>query len=147
VEWIVRRARAGESDAVAAVFRVSKETALAYLPDLHTPEEDRAFFRERVFATCEVWVAERDGALTGFCAFRDGWIDHLYVHPAHQRSGVGAALLRKAMDANESLQLWTFQRNANARAFYEAHGFLCVKTTDGDNEEREADALYAWPAR
>ena len=142
---IVRRAHAGESDAVAALFRLSKEAALPYLPDLHTPEEDRTFFRERVFATCEVWIAERDGALTGFIAFREGWIDHLYVDPAYQRAGVGAALLGKAMDANERVQLWTFQRNAGARAFYEAHDFTCVRTTDGqDNEEREPDALYAW---
>ena len=144
-EWSIRRACADESDAVAAVFRVSKGTALPYLPDLHTREEDRAFFREHVFAECEVWVAERDGVLSGFCAFRQGWIDHLYVHPAHQRAGIGAALLRKAMAANERVALWTFQRNANARAFYEAHGFTCVKTTDGgDNEEREPDVLYAW---
>ncbi|MDB5071925.1 MAG: putative GCN5-related N-acetyltransferase [Candidatus Eremiobacteraeota bacterium] len=142
---VVRRAHAGESDAVAALFRLSKETALPYLPDLHTPEEDRAFFRERVFETCEVWVAERNGLLVGFCAFREGWIDQLYVHPANQRTGVGAALLRKAMHANERLQLWTFQRNEQARAFYEAHGFTCAKMTNGsDNEEREPDVLYAW---
>ena len=141
----LRRARAGESDAVAALFRLSKEAALPYLPDLHMPEEDRAFFRERVFATCEVWVAERNGVIVGFCAFREGWIDQLYVHPAHHRTGVGAALLRKAKNANERLQLWTFQRNAGARAFYEAKGFRCIKTTDGSsNEEREPDALYMW---
>jgi GNAT superfamily N-acetyltransferase len=141
---IVRRAEAGESDAVAALFRLSKETALPYLPDLHTREEGRAFFRELVFTTCEVWVAERDGDLVGLCAFRKGWIDHLYVHPAHHRTGVGGALLRKAMHANERIQLWTFQRNMNARAFYESHGFTCVKTTGGHNEEHEPDALYAW---
>lgn len=144
---IVRRARAGESDAVAALFRLSKEAALPYLPHLHTPEEDRTFFRERVFESCEVWVAERDGVLAGFIAYREGWIDQLYVHPAHHRTGIGAALLRKAMSGAESLQLWTFQRNESARAFYEAHGFTCLKTTDGsNNEEREPDALYSWAA-
>ena len=43
------------------------------------------------------------------------------------------------------LVLWTFQRNANARRFYEAHGFALVRETDGsDNEEKEPDALYLW---
>jgi putative acetyltransferase len=145
-DTVLRRAGNADSDAIAALARRSREAALPYLPDLHTPQEDRSFFRDRVLAACEVWVAEENGALAGFCAVRDGWIDHLYVDPARQRAGIGTALLRKAMDANASLRLWTFQRNANARAFYEAHGFTCVETTDGSgNEEREPDALYSWP--
>ena len=83
-----------------------------------------------------------DGEFVGMCAFRDGWVDHLYVHPAHHRSGIGAALLHKAKDANEQLQLWAFQRNENALRFYASQGFRLVKTTDGrGNEEREPDAL------
>jgi GNAT superfamily N-acetyltransferase len=140
---VIRRARPEESDQVAALFRTSRDTELPYLPNLHTAEEDRAFFRDRVFPTCEVWVAERDGALVGFCAYRDGWLDHLYVHPDHLRRRIGTALLRKATDANAKLQLWTFQRNAGAIGFYESQGFTLLKLTDGrENEEREPDALY-----
>ena len=118
---------------------------MPYLRGVHTAEEDHAFFRTHVFAACEVWIAERAGVFAGFCAFRTGWVDHLYVHPAHQRGGIGAALLLEAKNANVRLQLWAFQRNENARRFYESQGFRLVKTTDGrDNEEREPDALYAW---
>jgi len=118
---------------------------MPYLPDLHTPEEDRAFFRDRVFAECEVWVAKRDGALAGFCAFRVGWVDQLYVDPAHHRRGIGAALLRTAKDANGKLQLWAFARNENALRFYESQGFRLIEATDGGgNEEREPDARLVW---
>jgi hypothetical protein len=49
------------------------------------------------------------------------------------------------MEGHERLALWTFQRHANARSFYEAHGFRCVRFTAGrDNEEHEPDALYEW---
>lgn len=143
----LRRAGIAESDAVAALFRASKEAALPYLPVLHTPDEDRAFFRDQVFAVCEVWVAERDDRLAGFCAFREGWVDHLYVDQAHHREGIGSALLRAAMDRNDSLRLWTFQRNERARRFYEARGFVCERMTDGENEEREPDTLYVWRGR
>jgi putative acetyltransferase len=140
---VIRRARAEESDAIAALFRISRQAQLSYLPDVHTPEEDRAFFRDRVFKACEVWVAERDGVLVGFCAFRDGWLDHLYVHPDHLRRRIGTALLRKAIDANQTLRLWTFQRNTDAIGFYESQGFALVQQTDGaENEEHEPDALY-----
>ena len=142
---VIRRANVDESDEVAALFRLSKETAMPYLPSLHTAEDDRAFFRDRVFAECDVWVGDRAGALAGMCAFREGWVDQLFVHPAHQRSGIGTALLRAAKAANDCLHLWAFQRNENACRFYESQGFRLVKTTDGrDNEEREPDALFAW---
>ncbi|WP_298279395.1 hypothetical protein [uncultured Bradyrhizobium sp.] len=42
-------------------------------------------------------------------------------------------------------QLWTFQRNARARRFYEARGFVAVEQTDGSrNEEQEPDVRYLW---
>jgi putative acetyltransferase len=141
----LRRAWMGESDEIAALFRLSRVAALPYLPNLHTPEEDRAFVRDRVFAKCEIWIARLDLFMVGICAFRAGWIDHVYVHPAHQRCGIGGALLRKAKETQSGLKLWTFQRNVNARRFYEARGFRCVRLTDGrDNEEHEPDALYEW---
>ncbi len=43
------------------------------------------------------------------------------------------------------MQLWTFQRNARARRFYEARGFVPVEATDGSrNEEKEPDVRYLW---
>lgn len=140
----IRRALLEESDEVARLHRLSRETALPFLPVLHTAEEDRKFFRERVFPTCEVWVAE-DVGLVGVIAFRKEWIDHLYIHPARQRLGCGRAPLGEAKARNHRLELWTFQRNRNAIAFYKANGFHLARKTDGAaNEEREPDALYAW---
>lgn len=142
---IVRRARPDESDAVAAVFRASKEAALPYLPDLHSAADDRMYLRDNVFTSCEVWVAVDGDAIVGFCAFREGWVDQLYVGPAHQGRGIGSALLQQAKDRQKRVQLWTFQRNRRALAFYVAHGFRVVETTDGSgNEEREPDVLLAW---
>ena len=52
------------------------------------------------------------------------------------------------MAAGAPLQLWTFQRNLRARAFYEKLAFAPVRFTDGaSNEEREPDVLYAWPGK
>jgi GNAT superfamily N-acetyltransferase len=67
------------------------------------------------------------------------------VLPSHQGRGAGTELLQIAKSAFERLQLWTFQRNAQARRFYEARGFVLIQETDGArNEEREPDALYLW---
>jgi GNAT superfamily N-acetyltransferase len=76
-------------------------------------------------------------------------LDHLYVRPGWQRRGVGFSLLTKAKALSpRRLELRTFQRKINARAFYEAQGFCAVAYTDGQNEENEPDVQYEWgPAR
>src|SRR3954462_9003542 len=140
----IRRAEAYDAAAVARLFRSVRRACLPYLPDLHTAEEDLGFFRDRVFAECELWVAQAE-AIDGFVAFRTGWCDHLYIRPECQRHGLGKALLAGAMENNTSLRLWAFQRNTAAVCFYRANGFREIERTDGSrNEEREPDILMVW---
>jgi putative acetyltransferase len=135
-------------DAAARVHRAALLHALPIFEKLHTPEEDRWYFRERVFPVCEIWGALDDVTLIGIVAFRQDWIDQLYVLPSAQRHGIGTALLDIARGAFSSLNVWTFQRNTAARNFYESRGFLKIKETDGaDNAEQEPDILYFWSRR
>jgi len=141
----IRRLGFAGMDDAAVVHRVAFDDRLPWLADLHTPEEDRSHFREHVFQKCEVWGALDNTRLIGIIAFREGWIDHLYVLPSAQGHGVGTALLDVAKSAYSPLNLWTFQRNTQARRFYETRGFVLIKETDGTtNEEKEPDALYRW---
>jgi GNAT superfamily N-acetyltransferase len=142
---MLRQLELADMDAAARVHRTAFDRALPTLAGLHTPEEDRWFFRERMFRTCEVWGAFDGDAMTGMLAFREDWIDQLYVLPEAQGRGLGTALLQVAQNAFDHLQLWTFQRNVPARRFYEARGFELIRETDGaQNEEKEPDALYLW---
>jgi GNAT superfamily N-acetyltransferase len=144
-DWNVRRLELTDMDEAARVHRASFDRALPWLVGLHTVEEDRWFYRERVFATCQVWGAFHRDVMTGLIAFRDDWIDQLYVLPSVQGHGAGSALLQVAQQAFARLQLWTFQKNQAARRFYERRGFPLVRETDGStNEEKEPDALYLW---
>jgi putative acetyltransferase len=141
---MIRRAATDDAPAIAALFRRSFGE-LAFLPTLHTPEEDQSFFGA-VVEEQEVWVWDEDGRILGFAALGDAMLHHLYVEPAEQARGIGAALLAQAKSRREhGFRLWTFQRNANARRFYECRGFDVVEMTDGaGNEEREPDVLYEW---
>ncbi len=65
-----------------------------------------------MFTTCQLWGYFDDNELIGIIAFREGWIDQLYVLPSSQGQGVGTALLRVAQGLHDNLSLWTFQRNA-----------------------------------
>ena len=141
----LRKLAFADMAAAAAVHRASFDQALPALAGLHTPEEDRAFYHTQVFQVCQVWGAEKQSKLVGIVAFREDWIDQLYVLPDAQGRGVGSDLLEIAQKAFPVLNLWTFQRNARARRFYELNGFLAIRETDGaDNEEKEPDVLYRW---
>jgi GNAT superfamily N-acetyltransferase len=142
---MLRRLELVDMDAAARVLRTAFDDALPALAGLHTPKEDQWFLRERVFRACEVWGAFDGAAMIGMLAFRENWIDQLYVLPKAQGRGVGTELLQVAQRCFDRLHLWTFQRNLRARCFYEARGFVLVQETDGAaNEEKEPDALYRW---
>ena len=121
--------------------------SLTFLPRLHTDDEHRDFIANVVIPTDEVVVAERGGRIAGFIAMAHGdFVEHLYVHPDDQRRGIGSALLEEAKRRMPGgFRLWVFQQNAGARRFYERHGLVAVRLTDGrDNDEKTPDALYEW---
>ena len=119
----LRPAQPSDAPAVTKIFQAARDHSLAFLPKLHTDAEDHAFYA-RVVQGGGVTVAEADGAVVGFLALSGHEVTHLYVDPGHHREGHGSALLRAAQAANADLELWVFQRNASAIAFYEAHGFV-----------------------
>jgi ribosomal protein S18 acetylase RimI-like enzyme len=142
----LRPAQRADAPAVTRIFQSARAHSLAYLPVIHTDAEDHAFFTRAVEAG-GVTVAERNGVVA-FLALDGEEIDHLYVDPGHHRQGHGSALLAAAQAARDRLELWVFQRNLGAIAFYEAHGFAIVSSTDGaDNEEHEPDYRMAWSLR
>jgi len=140
----IRPATTEEIEAVARLHRLVRTACLPYLPQLHTPEEDLRFFRECVFPTRSVWVGG-GLRLAGYCAFCEGWVDHLYVDPAAHGQGLGSTLLNQAIAGQSHVRLWVFQKNVKAIQFYVRRGFRLVEMTDGrGNEEGEPDALYEW---
>lgn len=141
----LRRAQPADAEALARLHRLTVRVSLPFLPELHTPAEDLAFFEGEMLPKREVWLVEVDGQPVAYIAFRPGWIDHLFVHPEQQGRGLGPRLLKVALAEGSEWRLWTFQKNARARAFYEARGFVLETLTDGEgNEEKEPDALYVW---
>jgi ribosomal protein S18 acetylase RimI-like enzyme len=144
----VRQMRQDEIDAVILLWRVTKKAAYPYLPteQAHTLEDDTRFFREVLLpGASSVWVAADGERLLGYLALQGSYIDRLYIHPEHQRQGVGTALLAKARELSPAgLELHTHVQNKQARAFYEKHGFRAVKFGVSPPPERAPDVEYHW---
>ena len=143
---IVRRATLDDMPDAAIVQIIAFRVNLPYLPTLHTRDEVMGYFLDHVYSHNDVWVAQtEDGMIVGFVARGGGFINHLYILPDFQGSGLGSELLDLAIEGQDELQLWAFQKNTRARRFYEKRGWTNVEETDGaGNQEKEPDVRYAW---
>lgn len=144
---LIRLARRSDAADIARIHRSARLAAMPWLPDLHTPEEDLAFFSEEVLSNQTVLVFEDGGRVVGFIAFTPNWVHHLYIAPDHWARGCGSELLGLAQAGSVRLQLWAFQGNHRARRFYAKHGFQEVELTDGaGNQEKKPDVRLVWKA-
>jgi len=144
----IRRGGADDARAAADLYLRARAAALStgsIPPGIHDDDDVRGYFAAHIVEDCELWLAEEDGVLAGILVLDGDTIDQLYVEPGRTGRGIGSALLAVAKrERPEGLRLWTFQSNAGAQRFYERHGFVAVRRTDGrGNEERAPDVLYA----
>lgn len=90
-------------------------------------EEFLASERENIpnlyLPNAETWVFEASGQIVGFIALIGNEVGAIFVHPGHQRMGVGQRLMDKAKELREELEVEVFLKNAIGRAFYAKYGF------------------------
>jgi GNAT superfamily N-acetyltransferase len=142
----LRAATADDARRLADIHCEARTAAMPWLPVLHSKNDVVLWMGSTVLAEQHVFVAMRGTTAVGFVAMTPGWVEQLYVAPECWRTGAGAVLLQQAkQQLSDGFRLWTFQRNAMARAFYRKHGLTEIRTTDGqDNEEAEPDVLLGW---
>jgi GNAT superfamily N-acetyltransferase len=112
--------------ACTAIFaRAWAQTFPAYPRDIDVDAFERETRDEIIL------IAEDHGAVLGFAAFYapDNFLHHLFVDPAFQGRGVGAALIGAIKPiAMAPISLKCSVGNTNARAFYARLGFTQGET-------------------
>jgi len=144
----VRTATPGDADALAGLYLRAREAAVPAIPPLvHPPADVHRWMRSRTDGRdSEVWLAEDGDEVVGLLLLEESWVHSLYVAPGRTGEGIGGVLVELAKSLRPGgLGLWVFVSNAGARRFYEQHGFVELRRTDGaDNEEGEPDIEMAW---
>ena len=135
---------AGENDSAAiadVLFAAFSQFEHEYTPEsfaVVTPSVDEIATR---FAEGPLWVAERDGKMTGTVSVRtepEGvYIRSMAVHPEAQGIGIGHNLLDSVDEYFGSSQqdrifLYTTYFVPGAKELYEKHGFRWVRDTAAD---------------
>jgi GNAT superfamily N-acetyltransferase len=131
----IRSCREEERAAILAIVNAAAEAYRGVIPQdcWHEPYMPAQELESEIAAGVGFWVYEDDDAPVGVMGIqpvRDvDLIRHAYVLPAHQRHGVGFALLRhlRRRSARRML-IGTWAAAEWAIRFYRGHGFELVPT-------------------
>jgi len=144
----IRPAGVGDAEALAEVFWRTRTQSVPDIPMIVHPQETvLPFVRDVLLRDFEVWLVDVDGVgVVGFLALMPpDSLSHLYLLRSHTGCGLGSQLVAVAKQRFPAgLQLWAFQSNHGALRFYERHGFVPVRWTEGDNEEGAPDVQLLW---
>ncbi|MGJ8544485.1 MAG: GNAT family N-acetyltransferase [Sulfitobacter sp.] len=140
---VLRPARPTDAGKIGAILSEFVDTT-PWIPRIHSRAEDLAHagvMIDRGWVT----VAETSGQIAGFAALNGAELNALYVSEQAQGSGIGSALLTHLKTVQPRLDLWTFQANTRAQAFYLRHGFTEIERTAGaGNDEKLPDIRLEW---
>ena len=112
------------------------------------PDRDYDWPRRQAWASFsdQAWLAAvtpmttlvavtQDREIAGFAAMTaTGYLDYLYVDPAHQGAGIGAHLLR-AIERRQPASIWTTDASITAQPFFEHHGYQVIKENQVERQQ------------
>ena len=145
-----RSAEKSDAEAVAEVYLTSRKKLVSFAPLAHTDDEVKQWITKTLIPKTQVTVALVDDKIIGMMGLgrhrETNWLDHLYLHPEFVGQGIGSKLVDLAKsELGAPIKLYTFQENRRAIRFYERHGFVPIKYSDGtSNEEKCPDVLMEW---
>ncbi len=164
--------RAARSADAAALAALGRDSFVAKFGAMYQPQ-DLAMFLAQTHAEAVVareianplaryGLAERDGALVGYCklGLACGWPEHarghhaielkqLYTAPDATGGGIGSALMDWALvearaEGADEIQLSVWSGNTDAQRFYHRYGFAKVADTHfWVGEQRDDEFLFA----
>ena len=139
----LRPARSTDAGKVGGILSEFIDTT-DWMPRIHTRAQDIGFAGHMIRHGW-VTVAETGGQVAGFAAREAEDLHALYIAARVRRTGVGSALMNTLKTHSNRLNLWTFQANTDAQAFYLSHGFVMVEETTGaGNDEGLPDCRMEW---
>ncbi|MFD0415308.1 GNAT family N-acetyltransferase [Streptomyces sp. NPDC127108] len=127
-DWEIRPASTADVEPVAELRAVALR---ADLERLGRYDEQRVRQRLRDgFAPAHTWVIEVDGLFAGCVSLRPGedahWLEHFYLAPHLQGSGIGTAMLRELLercDREGTVVRLNVLQGSRAQRLYERLGF------------------------
>ena len=146
LDLTIRQAEVADAHAMADLYSAARVAAVPMMPPaMHTNAEDRVWMAARLAEDHEAWLAERDGGSLGYALLTPTWLDHLFIGPDQTGQGIGGVLLDVVKSLRpDGFELWVFESNVGARAFYRHRGARGGRANHGAANEEKAPTS-GWP--
>ena len=93
--------------------------------------EHKQLLRNKYLPMAKTWVAEENSKLVGFISLLEDHIGGLFVLPQYQGQKIGTKLVEHAKRLRGNLSVDVYNKNEEARKFYEKLGFVYVEEQIG----------------
>lgn len=133
---MIREYQAKDLDAIMSLWLKANLDAHPFI--------DRQFFENNyelvkiLIPASTIFVQDIDG-IKGFIGLTDNHISGLFVDEHYRRQNIGQALIAKAKQLHNELNVFVYKQNTQAVAFYQSQGFQIV--SESLNEETNQPEL------
>jgi len=86
-------------------------------------EQERYNIPNVYLPNAETWVVEQEGQVIGFIALLGNEVGAIFVKPEFHGTGAGKALMDKAQELCDDLEVEVFEANSIGQRFYSSYGF------------------------
>ncbi|MCW9030182.1 MAG: GNAT family N-acetyltransferase [Gammaproteobacteria bacterium] len=125
---IIRKYKETDLDAVLSSWELATRLAHEFMTDEFIAQE-RKNVAEIYLPNTDTWVAEIDGEVKGFISLIGNEVGAIFLKPDYHGQGIGKALMDKAQELLENLEVEVFRQNTIGRNFYSKYGFEQIKET------------------
>ena len=129
---LIRKYRDSDLDALLSSWEKASRLAHPFLTDEYFQQE-RKNIPEIHLPNAETWVVETSNEVVGFIALIGNEVGAIFVHPGMQGKGAGKALMDKAQELHENLEVEVFSKNSIGRRFYSKYGFVLIEEKYHEN--------------
>ncbi|WP_291279335.1 GNAT family N-acetyltransferase [Galactobacter sp.] len=124
---------ASEYPRLVEIWRSAVDATHEFLATAHR-DEIQSRLESDYLPEVDVYVAERDGAVTGFAGVSGPKLEMLFVEASHRGGGIGSGLLDAVVANYGVTTLDVNEQNAAAAEFYQRRGFVVVGRSDVDEQ-------------
>lgn len=124
--YMIRPYTPKDLDELLTAWAAASEIAHPFLSDEFLASE-RENIPNLYLPNAETWVFEAEGTVVGFIALIGNEVGAIFVHPSHQKLGIGQQLMDKVKDLRGELEVEVFAANSIGRAFYAKYGFVLIQ--------------------
>ncbi|MDO6692655.1 GNAT family N-acetyltransferase [Aliiglaciecola sp. 3_MG-2023] len=119
----IRQYMASDLTPVLDIWEVATKLAHSFMTEEFIANE-RQNIAEIYMPNTNTWVAEIDHKVQGFIALMNNEVGALFVQPTFHGKGIGKALMDKAQEMHNELEVEVFKKNVIGRKFYSQYGFV-----------------------